>query len=311
MQKIIQLHILLLFFVVSGSLYAQQDPMYSMYMFDKALINPGYTGSSDWMVSTLKYRQQFTGFEGNPVTQTFNFHSPINRRKMGIGFKVINDKLAIMSNLNASLIYAYHLNFAGGKLSLGLEAGIYSRTISYSELILATRIDDAIPQTSESDLVPDASWGLYYQKKQFYLGFSQYHLIKSDFDVAGVSGSKSNLANHMNFLLGNVFNSTKKLSIETSTLVKYIPAAPVQLDFNVTFFYKERIGIGAQYRTNDAFVALLKINILESLRVAYSYDMTLSDLATYSTGAHEIILSYGIKLPPPASEKEVHPRYYF
>ena len=32
---------------------AQQDPLNSMYVFDKMLVNPAFTGSSDWMVGTL------------------------------------------------------------------------------------------------------------------------------------------------------------------------------------------------------------------------------------------------------------------
>lgn len=311
MKKTLQLLLLLFLFVMSTKINAQQDPMYSMYMFDKMLINPAFTGSADWAVGTLKYRSQYSGLEGSPTTQTFNFHSPITKRHIGLGFKVINDEIAIVKNLNASLLYSYHLNFARGKLSVGLETGIVSRKIDYSDLILSTEIDNSIPAGSSSSMVPDASWGLYYQKKQFYAGFSHAHLIKANFNDNTENESQSHLYNHMYFMSGTVFDIAKKISIEPSIFVKLVSAAPIQLDINTMAYYDDRFGIGIQYRTGDAIVALIKINIIEQLRIAYAYDMVISGLSAEAGGGHEIILSYGIKLPPPPSQKEVHPRYYF
>lgn len=309
MKKIIQILLLLFLFIGSKNINAQQDPMYSMYMFDKMLINPAFTGSADWAVATLKFRKQYSGLEGAPTTQTFNFHTPITKRHIGLGVKVINDKVAIMNNLNAALLYSYHLNFAGGKLSFGLETGIYSRKIEYSELILSDEIDNSIPETTSSSIVPDVSWGLYYQKKQFYAGFSQAHLLKSKFNDNTMSPSQSHLYNHMYLLSGNVFDINKKISIEPSFLLKMVAAAPMQLDINSMVYYDDKIGVGIQYRTSEAIVALLKVNIKDQFRIAYSYDMTTTGIA--NGASHEIILSYGIKLPPPATQKEVHPRYYY
>src|ERR1035437_1355821 len=182
MKKAFLKIIILLLITLNGRIMAQQDPMYSMYMLDKMLINPAYTGSSNWLVGTLKYRQQFIGFDGNPVTETFNFHTPIQKRHIGLGFKIINDKTAVTNNLNASLFYSYHLNFAGGKLSIGLEGGIFNRRVDYPKLILTDPVDNSIPLNAMSSLVPDASFGIYYQKKQFYIGYSDYHLIKKNFN---------------------------------------------------------------------------------------------------------------------------------
>lgn len=303
---------MLVFLIIfSKKVTAQQDPMFSMYMYDKMLINPAYTGSSNWMVGTLKYKQQFIGFNGNPTTETINFHTPIQKRHIGIGFKIINDQTAVLSNLNASLFYSYHLNFAGGKLSLGLEGGIYNRRVNFQELILTDPSDNSFPLTSMSSLVPDASIGLYYQKKQFYIGYSYSHLIKKDFNYKTVNASSSHLYNHMYLMMGKVFDISDKWSFEPCMLAKYQAAAPVQVDINASLSFRDRIAVGVQYRTGDAIAASLKIGILENLRVAYAYDMTISGLSNYSGGAHEIILSYGIKLSPPPAEKEIHPRYYF
>jgi len=291
--------------------YAQQDPMSSMYMFDKMLINPAFAGSSNWVAATLKYRNQFMGINGHPTTQTFNIHAPIQKKHLGVGLKVINDKMGILGTLNVAGQLSYHLNFAGGKLSLGIEAGIYNKKVNYQDLIVNARGDNALPQTALSSVVPDASFGIYYQKKQFYAGFSNYHLINKTFDYSATTTSQDHLYKHYYFLAGNVFDVSKNWSVEPSMLIKYQPSSAIQLDLNALVYYNNRIGAGLQYRSGDALVTMLRINITESLRISYSYDLTISKLSPYAKGAHELMITYGIKLPPPPTQKEIHPRYYF
>jgi type IX secretion system PorP/SprF family membrane protein len=94
---------------------AQQDPSYSLYMFDKLLVNPSFCGSSNYVVGALKYRQQFTGIEGKPVTETFTLQVPLQKKYMGIGLKVIQDQLGVTKQTTATFLYAYHLGFGNGK----------------------------------------------------------------------------------------------------------------------------------------------------------------------------------------------------
>lgn len=313
MKKVasIALMVLAVWFCSSKHTQAQQDPMYSMYMFNKMLINPAYTGSANWMVGTAKYRSQFNGFEGGPTTQTFSFHTPIKRRYVGLGLKIVNDQIAIVRNLNAALSYSYHLRLAGGKLSLGLETGLYTRNIEYADLTLTELGDLAIPQMNQKATVPDASFGVYYQKKQFYAGFSSMHLLRTTFDDNVSGNSQSRLYAHQNLMAGYVFELNNTWTVEPSFLMKTVSGAPAQLDLNGIVYYNDQVGLGIQYRTGDAIGAMVRVNLLENLRIAYAYDATISGLSPYSGGAHELVVSFGLKLPPPPTVKEIHPRYYF
>jgi type IX secretion system PorP/SprF family membrane protein len=310
-MKINPIVFLIIFLLFSHQITAQQVPQYTMYMFDRAVINPAYAGSSDYMVYTLKHRNQFVGMEGAPTTQVFNFHMPIQRRTMGIGAKFMHDKIAIMQSIQASAYYAYHLNLSGGKLSLGLEAGINRRTINYAGLNLHHQFDNVLPAGISSAIVPDVSWGIYYSKQDFYIGFSQIHMLNARFTENEEITSDSRMYNHTNLLIGHAKELNNKLSFQPSVLVKLLPANLLQLDFNALIYYNNLAAIGIQYRTSDAIIALLRFNIGDDLRISYSYDITTSKLSPYSKGAHEILVSYGIKLPPPPTQKEIHPRYYF
>ncbi|MFM2225621.1 MAG: hypothetical protein RJA07_1823, partial [Bacteroidota bacterium] len=65
MKKIV-LSIVLI--VLGLSSYAQQDPQYTMYMFNQLAINPGYAGSRECLSTTVHYRNQWVGIDGSPKT---------------------------------------------------------------------------------------------------------------------------------------------------------------------------------------------------------------------------------------------------
>jgi len=49
---------------------AQQDPSFSMYMFNGLFINPAYAGSQEAISMMAIYRQQWVGVDGAPRTLT-------------------------------------------------------------------------------------------------------------------------------------------------------------------------------------------------------------------------------------------------
>lgn len=304
-MKLIKMYkvIVLLIFLCLKTL-AQQEPLYSLYMYDKMLINPAFTGSSNWAVGTIKYRNQFTGFKSNPNTQTLNFHTPIQTKHVGVGFKIISDKIAIVNTMNTAVDFSYHMNFARGKLSFGLEAGVISRKTDFQKVITSSLGDVALTDLNKKTISPDAAWGLFYQRHEFYAGFSQYHLLAHN-------DQKGAFSHNYYFITGKVFDISKKWSVEPNTLIKIQPKNKIQIDLNAILSYDDKASVGVQYRPGSNVNATFKFSITPNLKVAYSYDNTLSKLSNYTSGSHEILISYGIKLPPPPTRKEIHPRYYF
>jgi type IX secretion system PorP/SprF family membrane protein len=74
-----------------SSVFAQQEAMYTHYMYNTLSVNPAYAGTRDAMTFTALHRSQWVGFEGAPTTQTFTMHTPLRNKKIGIGISVIND----------------------------------------------------------------------------------------------------------------------------------------------------------------------------------------------------------------------------
>ena len=71
--------LLMLLSVVSN---AQQDPMYTQYMFNTQTVNPAYAGTWESVGFMVLGRQQWAGWEGAPETYTFTFQAPLKNSSL-------------------------------------------------------------------------------------------------------------------------------------------------------------------------------------------------------------------------------------
>ena len=62
MRKIFTLIAFLL--ITGSSLFAQQDAMFTKYMFNSLVYNPAYAGAKDHLAIGLLHRTQWWGIEG-------------------------------------------------------------------------------------------------------------------------------------------------------------------------------------------------------------------------------------------------------
>ena len=284
---------------------------YSQYMFDKSIINPGYVGSSRYINTSVGHKQHFLGFENSPNTQFVSFNFPIQKKYIGIGTKLVSDKVGVTNQTTAAGLFAYHLGFGDGKLSFGLEGGVYSRSVDFSELIRTTEGDIAIPNVISSKVMPDAAFGLLYQSDQYYFGISVYNLIRSRIDFTGIDRlNMGYLRKHYYILAGYTFELSPKLRLEPSALIKVLKGVPGQFDLNASATVFKILTFGASYRLGDSFVSLVQLKVADRIKVGYAYDTRVSRLANSIKGGREFMITYSHALLPPAREKEISPRYY-
>jgi len=150
---------------------AQQDPQFSQHIFIKQAFNPGYVGSTGAYCGTLLYRNQWTGFGGEPKTMVFTADGAIDEIHGGVGLTVISDQLGFDKNLNLRLAYAYRMDLGPGKLGLGVDFGMAQKTIDGSKFVAQTApgVDGSIPYTSVSGNAFDMGFGAYYNSDRLFV----------------------------------------------------------------------------------------------------------------------------------------------
>ena len=99
--------VLLFFCVVATAQQPQLASQYSMYMLNKYAFNPAYAGLDNSLSITGVVRTQWTGLDGNPVTQNANAHLPLYILKGGFGINIENEVLGAERNTSASASYNF------------------------------------------------------------------------------------------------------------------------------------------------------------------------------------------------------------
>ena len=297
--------ILLLAFFGQSSL-AQQQVMFTQYMFNGMALNPAYAGSHDNITATFLAREQWVGLEGAPASQTFTIHSPINSSgSANLGALFIHDKIGVTNQTTAYLAFAYRIRFEGSaRLAFGLQGGLSNYNSRFSQI---SNIDPVFANGDVNINRPNFGAGLYFNTDRFFAGVSVPQIIRSSLDVNN-SDSDSRLERHYFGYMGYVIDLSQDLKFKPNLLIKYVENAPVEFDINANFLIKEIFWAGLSYRSFDSFDAIFQIELSKQLQFGYSYDFaTTTDLRRVNSGSHEIMLQYKLVF---GKKRIISPRYF-
>jgi type IX secretion system PorP/SprF family membrane protein len=280
---------------------AQQDPQLTQWMYDKLSVNPGVAGTDGAYCLNGFFREQWSGFAQNPSTVLMNFHGPVKAVRGGLGLSFFSDNLGQETNTAVRLSYSYHLGLSNGsKLGLGLGFGYLGKKLGNDWLppqgIESIALDDAIDENAVSQGGLDLSFGAYWFKAdKYYLGLSSTHLTGQDLDEL-----RMQVARHYYVMGGITYPVNDMIKLRPNLLVK-TDAQEAIIDLNVNALINNMFWVGLTYRTEDAIAPMLGFQYSfnnedetapQTVRIGYSYDATTSELRNYSSGSHEIMLTY-------------------
>ena len=291
---------------------AQQDPHYTQYMYNMNVINPAYAGSKENLSFGLLFRKQWVNLEGAPTTFTASGHSPVGKN-IGLGLSAISDRIGPVDEKNLYADISYTLNLGGErKLAFGIKAGATFHDIGLLSEVrptLQNQSDDAFGE-DVNKVTPNIGAGFFYYTNKFYVALSVPNILYSKhFDVLeNADGFKYGTDTSHYFLTsGYVFQVAPNTKFKPSMMLKSAFNAPPSLDVSANFLFFEKFEIGATYRIQDSFGAMVNYRITEGLRVGYAYDHIVSDLKIASPSSHEFILLFDLNFPKKISSS---PRYF-
>ena len=309
MKKIITLVVTIL---TIGTTYAQQDAMYTHYMYNTLAVNPAYAGSRDAFTITLLGRKQWVNFDGAPVTQTLTLHSPIMKNKMGLGLSLINDKIGPTNTTSLYGDYAYKLKVSTkGTLTFGLKAGLNVMSNNLSVIETEQLNDNFFASNIKSKLLPNFGVGAYYSEEKMYVGLSTPKLLENNYssNTVGNTSSTSKEKRHYFLIAGMVTKITDNVLLKPTTFVKVTLGAPIEGDVTATFILKRKLNLGLMFRTGDALGALIGYNFNDQFTAGYSFDWSYGlKTGKYNGGSHEIMLRYDLIFKN--ENKIISPRYF-
>jgi type IX secretion system PorP/SprF family membrane protein len=290
--KIISIVFVLL---ISSRAHAQQLPQYTQWFWHQFALNPAHAGIKPCADIRTLFRTQWVGIDGAPNSGLFTLTAPLFAKRksflsarQGIGGKFERDQIGPFTANRFNLSYAGHFNFSvDNRLSIGISAGFQQWVFDKTKT--TTLVPDPAIAASNSVLTPDATLGVWWNGKNYYLGGTLQQLPRSKWDEIGLE-SRFRMQAQLNG--GLRWTLREGMTLLPVALLKIPPAGPVAMDIDLMLDLKNQFCFGIGYRNTDALMAFFQVKFKEQFAIAYSFDYVLSPIGQNGHQSHEISIGY-------------------
>ncbi len=278
----------------------QQMALQSQYMVNKFTINPAFAGTQKGIPIHLGVRRQWSAIKEAPVTQYLSANLALGGG-LGAGATLYNEVSGPTRRTGLGLSAAYQFSLAKSgdndhQLSLGLSGILSQHVLDKKKLETYLPDDPTIIAAYDNQLLPDVNFGAYYHNSdKYFLALSVMNLIQTKTDINNITNKvKNNFVRNYYLMAAYNVEVNKDFIVQPNVMVQAIEALPMQVDINTRLLLQGKYWVGLSYRLQDAIVGMFGMKF-NSLEFSYSYDMTMSNIKTYSNGSHEIHLIYRLE----------------
>jgi len=289
---------------------AQQDTQVTQYLFNGLYINPAYAGYKEDVYIQSYFRSQWVGLTGAPKSFAVAIDGTLGEN-VGLGAMINNDQIGAQSSLSAYFNYAYRIRVGADEdshLAFGLAGGLMQLGIDGSKLHAVTQGDQAVPVASQSMIIPDANFGIYYANSSWFTGLSATNILARFIYPSSQPNILVPIPQPHVYLTGGTFIPINEdVTLKPVLLIKDDFKGPTTIDFDAFAIMNERLTFGAFYRASvklyqknlqndlpkqNSFGALVDFFVTPGVRVGYSYDHTMNAFSAYNSGSHEISIGF-------------------
>lgn len=303
------------FCLISIPCIAQDEPLFSHYMFNSISFNPAFAGNRDNLQLQSAYRMQWLGLDGAPKTLQLNVDAPAYK-KMSLGLDVTNDVIGDFATSKIYGSYSYRLMInSSSRISLGLATGIEMKRLQAN----STNNDPIVNNQNFNVNNFDMRAGLYYSNKDLYVGISSTSILPK----INYANSKINPFRNYYITLGYLMKINESLVFYPSILYKDDFNKYSSFNFTGLLGFNNTIWTGISYKTGYSIFSkldneysnttakvlgiLVDLELNDRYRIGYNFDYSLSAINQIENGSHEISISYYFQSKK--SNRMLNPRY--
>jgi len=313
---------LLMVFVGSISIVKTQDLVFSQTYINPLNYNSAFAGTVNYPRFASNYRLQWPGLSNvyESFGVTYDQHLPNQNLGVGLSLQTDNQGEGALRSTRAKGVVSYNVIFnRDWQIKFGLGVGYVTQTLDFDRLIFFDQLDPVTgpvnangdpnptgelrPQNTSNNYL-DTDIGILLYTPLFYVGASLFHPNGPREGFLESNGTFFQSNRPVLFSLHGgyqvVLQTDNKNNPKTFISPNFVFTN--QSGFNQlnigTYLQKDAVFGGVWIRHTfenlDALIFSAGVDVGD-LKIAYSYDITLSQLSIASTaGSHEIGLIYGI-----------------
>jgi len=270
----------------SNKAMAQEPFTFTQYMNNLTPVNNAYATTDNAANINVVGRRQWIGIDGAPSTFMFNGSVPLAGIGSNAGLVVLQDKIGSENLTEINAFFAKKVQLSGTNfLSASINAGFRNHKITYSTL------DPTDPKFQNSDVnetITNIGFGVMLYGSNYYVGVSVPRLSLGSSAVTGLPTAY--------YLTGAyVKDLGTDFKIKPSVLLSYQGnALPLEYNVSATLFVKDAVGLGVNYRNDNAVAGIISVNATKNIQFGYSYQFSVGKypVGGINNTTQELTLSY-------------------
>lgn len=299
---------------------AQDELMITQHWAVPTFYNPANTGNTDYLRIRGGARLQWIGIENAPRSFFGGADTPFQfgEKHIGVGVTAMQESLGLFSNLNLGLQLSYKLKLGKGTLSVGIQPAYYNSQFKGSKVVLPDNDDyhqgqdTSIPTQDLTGNHFDLSAGVSFTHRLFTVGISCMHIMnpKVNLSMEGSSANESQqyqtelprqlyLIADGNIPLKNTLFELQPSLLLTSDLSWFTGEVAMRTTYN------RFLSFGLVYRFQDALGITIGAEY-KNFFLGYAYEYPFSGINKASSGSHELVAGYSLKLDFSGKNKNKH-----
>ncbi len=288
---------------------AQQLPQFALTPWSLVEMNPAATGAGEDLIFNGAARRQWNALPGSPSGYHINAHMPFPAIRSGLGISLVQDQIGLLNNLEATVLYGYHLpvsrdwtihgGVAAGLFQSGLDgSGIRTPDGQYPDNGGVDHQDDRLPVDQVNALSPLLHAGVMVSSDQWTFGTSLRYAQGGQLSYSGSTvGTELNIQPHI------VFHASWQTELGAlqvrPTTIWMSDLTQIQVTTQCYLTWRERFVIAGGYRgwsgsSQDAFIMTAGVHVSDRFLMMYAYESGLSPLKQTHNGSFELMIQYRI-----------------
>ena len=288
------------------------DLILAHYREATTFYNPAATGTTDYLRIRAGARLQWLGIQNAPKEFVGFADMPfvLGKQRFGVGVALNQESMGLFRNLDVTAQASYKIKLFKGTISIGLQGSYFNQSFKGSDVFIPDdddyheSADEGIPTQDVSGAVFDLGAGIWYNRADWWVGISGRHLLQptvrmkiesTSGDSADMEYFETELSRTLYFLAGG------NIRIK-NTLFELQPSLLLASDFtdftgeaDMGVRYNKMVALSVGYRWKSA----LKIGLSAEIKdffLGYTYEYPLTSIAKASSGSHEILAGYRLKI---------------
>ncbi len=286
-----------------------QDPTFSQFYANSLYLAPSFAGATAEYRLALNYRNQWPAIPGVFHTYSISFDKALLNFNSGIGILATYDVAGSgeLSTTNIGLIYSYDFNInEDWHIRPGVNFKFNYLGLNIYKLVFASQmtgsgtVPSVYPPPFDNVADIDFATSALVYNDQIWAGLTLDHLLRPK---QSFYGDEANLPVKINVFGGFQILRKTRLRQSLQEVLSVAMNFQKQADFYQSdiglYYYRDPLLFGVWYRgiplatsqAGDAIIGLVGIKT-KQLHIGYSYDFTISNLISSTSGSHEVALIY-------------------